>query len=247
MSKLWQHWLGNRDNNHNSPRILPRSKLPASCFTAKTPRKAAWPPAGETHAAAGGSVFGSDDSIVQISGIAFAGIPVIKRMTATESHIQRLNVRAKATDQAGPHTVGFGANSAFTLMEVVISLAILGMSLGGILTLYVRSAQRADWSGYSVSAQMMALSGLEQCRAAKYDPHGSPPTDALVSTNFPARVDILDPGTSSGMNSYGTNITTILMVCTNPELKMVRVDCTWTYPGRGVFTNSVFTYRAANQ
>jgi hypothetical protein len=27
----------------------------------------------------------------------------------------------------------------------------------------------------------------------------------------------------------------------------VRVNCTWTYPGRGVFTNSVLTYRAANQ
>ena len=168
-------------------------------------------------------------------------------MTATGLRIQRLNVRAKAADQAGPHTVGWAANAAFTLMEVVVSLAILGLSLGGILTLYVRSAQRADWSGYSVSAQMMALSGLEQCRAAKYDPHGAPPTDALVSTNFRARVDILDPGTSAGMNSYATNTTTILMVCTNPELKMVRVDCTWTYPGRGVFTNSVFTYRAANQ
>lgn len=132
-------------------------------------------------------------------------------------------------------------------MEVVFSLAILGIGLGGILTLYVRSAQRADWSGYSVSAQMMALSGLEQCRAAKYDPHGSPPTDALVGSNFPSRVDILDPGTVNGTASYGTNTTTILTISTNPALKLVHVDCTWTYPGRGVFTNSVSTYRAANQ
>ena len=168
-------------------------------------------------------------------------------MSATGLNLQRLNVRAQAAGHAGQHTVGLGANSAFTLMEVVISLAILGISLGGILTLYVRSAQRADWSGYSVSAQMMALSGLEQCRAAKYDPHGSPPTDALVSSNFPSRVDILDPGTVNGAASYGTNTTTILTISTNPALKLVRVDCTWTYPGRGVFTNSVSTYRAANQ
>jgi prepilin-type N-terminal cleavage/methylation domain-containing protein len=159
----------------------------------------------------------------------------------------RQHLRAKATGQAGRHTVGLGANSAFTLLEVLIALAVLGVSLGGILTLYIRSAQRADWSGYSVSAQMMALSGLEQCRAAKYDPNGSPPTDALVSTNFPSRVDILDPGTVNGTNSYGTNTTTILTIATNPALKLVRVDCTWTYPGRGVFTNSVFTYRAPNQ
>jgi prepilin-type N-terminal cleavage/methylation domain-containing protein len=190
---------------------------------------------------------GSDDSIVQISGIAFAAISVTNRMTATRLHIQRLNARAKAADHAGQHTVRLEADSAFTLVEVVVSLAILGISLGGILTLYIRSAQRADWSGYSVSAQMMALSGLEQCRAAKYDPHGSPPTDALVSTNFPSRVDILDPGVANGIASYGTNTTTILMISTNPALKLVRVDCAWTYPGRGVFTNSVLTYRAANQ
>lgn len=168
-------------------------------------------------------------------------------MPATGLYTQRQNVCAETADRLGRQTVGLGGNSAFTLLEVVISLAILGISLGGILTLYARSAQRADWSGYSVSAQMMALSGLEQCRAAKYDPHGSPPTDALVSTNFPARVDVLDPGTVNGTTSYGTNTTTILTISTNPALKLVRVDCTWTYPGRGVFTNSVSTYRAANQ
>jgi Tfp pilus assembly protein PilV len=168
-------------------------------------------------------------------------------MPTTGLNLQRLNVSANAAEHAGPHKVGLGGKSAFTLMEVVISLGILGLSLGGILTLYMRSAQRADWSGYSVSAQIMALSGLEQCRAAKYDPYGSPPTDALVSTNFPSRVDVLDPGTANGTTSYGTNTTTILTISTNPALKLVRVDCTWTYPGRGVFTNSVFTYRAANQ
>jgi prepilin-type N-terminal cleavage/methylation domain-containing protein len=171
----------------------------------------------------------------------------ISRMFTTEWYIQRLTVRPKATEHAGPHTAGLEANRAFTLVEVIISLAILGISLGGILTLYFRSAQRADWSGYSVSAQMMALSGLERCRAAKFDPRGSPPTDVLVSSNFPAWVDILDPGPVNGITSYGTNTTTILTISTNPALKMVRVDCTWTFPGRGLFTNTVFTYRAANQ
>ncbi len=60
-------------------------------------------------------------------------------------------------------------------------------------------------------------------------------------------MDILDPGSVNGVSAYGTNTTTILTISTNPPLKLVRVDCTWTYPGRGVYTNSVFTYRAANQ
>jgi hypothetical protein len=94
---------------------------------------------------------------------------------------------------------------------------------------------------------MMALSGLDQCRAAKFDPRGSPAPDQLVSSNFPSRVDILDVGTATGVVTYGTNRTTILTISTNPPLKMVRVDCTWTFPRRGQFTNSVFTYRAPSQ
>lgn len=140
-----------------------------------------------------------------------------------------------------------GCAAGFTLAEVLIALGILGISLGGILTLYVQSAVRSDWSAHSVSAQMTALCGLEQCRAAKFDPRGSPPTDLLVSSNFPSRLYVLDVGTSVGTRTYATNTTTITTVSTNPPLKMVRVDCTWFYPRKGLFTNTVLTYRAANQ
>ena len=98
----------------------------------------------------------------------------------------------------------------------------------------------------SLAAQMMALSGLEQCRAAKFDPRGSS-VDQLVSSNFPPRVDILDVGTTASILTYGTNTTTIRTISNDPLIKMIRVDCTWYYPRRGRFTNSVFTYRAPNQ
>src|SRR5882672_4611913 len=135
----------------------------------------------------------------------------------------------------------------FTLVEVVVSILIVSLGLVGILGLYIHSAYRSDWSAQSMSAQMMAISGLEQCRAAKYDPRGSPPTDDLVSSNFPPRVDVLDVGTSVGVVTYGTNTTTILTVSTNPLFKLVRVECTWVYPRHGRFTNSVSTYRGPNQ
>jgi len=136
---------------------------------------------------------------------------------------------------------------AFTLAEVMVSLLLIGISLGGILNVYIQSAARSDLSAHSVSAQMSALSGLEQARAAKFDPRGSPPVDQLVSSNFPQRVYVLDVGTSVGPVTYATNITTITTITTNPPLKMIQVDCTWFYPRRGLFTNSVCTYRAANQ
>jgi prepilin-type N-terminal cleavage/methylation domain-containing protein len=159
--------------------------------------------------------------------------------------IRHLNLQDQAKRAPGDHRPS--RQGAFTLVEVLISLLIIGLSLGSILSLYIQSAIRSDWSATSVSAQMMALSGLEQCRAAKFDPRGNAATDDLVSTNFPVKVDVLDVGTTSGVATYGTNTTTITTVSTNPLLKMVRVDCTWEFPRRGVFTNSVFTYRAPNQ
>src|SRR5438445_8171464 len=129
----------------------------------------------------------------------------------------------------------------FTLAEVLISFLVVGVSLGGLMGVYLQSALRSDWSATALSAQMMAVTGLEQCRAAKYDPRGSPPVDELVSTNFPVKVDILDLGTSNGVLTYGTNTTTISIVSTNPLIKMIRVDCVWKHSRRGRFTNSVMT------
>lgn len=140
-----------------------------------------------------------------------------------------------------------GRRRGFTLAEVLLSLLIVGMSLGGILGVYIESAVCSDWSAHSVSAQMNALNGLELCRAAKYDPRGTPPTDLLVSSNFPQRTFVLDVGTSVGQATYATNTTTITTLSTNPPLKMIRVDCTWYYRRKGLYTNTVITYRAANQ
>jgi Tfp pilus assembly protein PilV len=162
-------------------------------------------------------------------------------------HIHSLKWHRRGNGCAGDDRVSFGQRAAFTLVEVVISIFVVGVSLGGILGLYIQSAVRSEWSAHSVAAEMMALSRLDQCRAAKFDPRGSPPVDQLVSTNFPVKVDVLDVGTSAGFVTYATNRTTIWTISSNPPLKMVRVDCVWTFPRRGRFTNSVFTYRAPSQ
>jgi type II secretory pathway pseudopilin PulG len=139
-----------------------------------------------------------------------------------------------------------GAAGAFTLVEVVVSVALISVLVSGMLGAYVQSAVRADWAACSLSAEMMAISGMEQCRAAKYDPRGAPPTDNLVSTNFNSRFAILDTGSSSTI-TYGTNFTSVSTVDTNALVKMLRVDCVWAYPRRGLFTNTVVTYRGPNQ
>lgn len=162
-------------------------------------------------------------------------------------HFEFLKLQQRGGECAGDRRRSFGQRAAFTLTETLISILVVGISFGGILGLYIQSAVSSEWSAHSVAAQMMALSGLDQCRAAKFDPRGTPPVDQLVSSNFPPRWDILDVGTSVGVVTYGTNKTTILTISANPPIKLVRVDCTWTFPRRGRFTNSVFTYRASNQ
>src|SRR5256885_15829133 len=137
---------------------------------------------------------------------------------------------------------------ACTLAEVVVSLMIVALSMTGIISMYIQAALRSEYSAHMLAAQMMALGGLEQARGAKYDPQGSPPTDELVATNFPQKVDVLDVGYGAPVVSYATNTFTIMTVSTNPLVKMVQVDCTWKFAGRDtVITNTVTTYRAPNQ
>lgn len=135
--------------------------------------------------------------------------------------------------------------SGFTLAEVVISVGIAAIGIAVIVAGYITSSHRTEWATCSAAAQQMALRGLEQTRAAKWDPLGNPPVDDLPPTNF-TRVlplDIPMVGTNALM---ATNVTTITLVSTNP-LKMVRVDCSWSLMLRGPFTNTVITYRAPDQ
>ena len=141
-----------------------------------------------------------------------------------------------------------GFTKAFTLVETVVSILVVGIMLSGLFSLYTQSAVRAEWSAFSLAGQMMALRGLEQTRAAKWDPRASPSIDELVAANFTNVVDVLDLGPNGGSITYATNVTTIQTISVNPPLKAISVECTWPFPRRNkTYTNSVFTYRASDQ
>ena len=135
----------------------------------------------------------------------------------------------------------------FTLMEAIISMAIAGIIMGGIVSGFMQAHRTSEWSAYSLAAQSLALQPLEQARGAKWDPYAYPPVDQLVAANFPDRTNVLDVP-STGTNAvYATNRVTIRTVSAAPPLKQISVECTWTFHNRGVFTNTVTTYRAADQ
>jgi hypothetical protein len=130
---------------------------------------------------------------------------------------------------------------------VILSIAITAVAIGGMVSGYFFSIDRAEWSARSAAAQVMATQRIEQTRAAKWDSLASPPVDELVSSNFPAQITALSVPSTSNQGILATNVTTITMLSDDPPLKMIRVDCTWPFLSRGLYTNTIITYRSPDQ
>jgi len=133
------------------------------------------------------------------------------------------------------------------LEEVVVSMAISALSIAGISTGYIMSAQRAEWVGCAQAANSLARQRIEQVRAARWDPLAYPAVDEVVSNNFPVLVQSLDLPMAGTNAVYATNVTTITTVSLNPPLKRIRSECTWRFMDRGVFTNTITIYRSPDQ
>lgn len=140
------------------------------------------------------------------------------------------------------------ASHAFTLIEVVISLTIMALVFAGIILGLTSSSRRAEWASYDLAAQNLAQQGIEQARAATWDPLAGTPVDNCQQSNFPpVTTNVLDVPISGTNVSYATNTWTITTVATNPyPLKMIRVDCSWKFGAKG-FTNTIATLRAPDQ
>lgn len=137
----------------------------------------------------------------------------------------------------------------FTLAEVVVSIAIATLTFGGVIYGYVLTADRAQWSAYSLAAQSLAMQGVEQARAAKWDPKAWPAVDELGLTNY-AEVDTLDVPVA-GQQVLATNYISVSLVTLDPPLRQLRADCVWCLTSgrrsRGPFTNTVITLRTSDQ
>ncbi len=137
------------------------------------------------------------------------------------------------------------ASAGFTLAEIVMAIAIFGILIEGVILGYTASARRAEWSAHSLAAQSLASQGVEQARAAKWDPQAWPGVDELPPTNY-VQVDMLDIPVSN-LPIYATNYISIRPISENPPVREIRADCVWSFINRGLFTNTVVTFRGADQ
>lgn len=141
----------------------------------------------------------------------------------------------------------------FTLVEVVLSIGILALVFGGILVAHVQSARRAEWAGYSLAAQALAIQQLEQARSAKWDVLDTPVIDEI--TNLPsvtwATLDLPISGTNAILATNYITVSTI-MITSNPvaAVHMVQVSTVWPFNSWGsprLYTNTVANYFAPDR
>ena len=85
-----------------------------------------------------------------------------------------------------------------TLIEVVIALAITGLTVAGIVAGYIYCTTSAVKAELVQAASARAMERIEEARSAKWDTPSGRPSDQLVATNFPDEVVSLDmPGSGS--------------------------------------------------
>lgn len=132
----------------------------------------------------------------------------------------------------------------FTLPEVVISVAISSIAIGGIIYGYIISAKRAEWSGYSLAAHTAAIQVIERTRGAKWDPTRDPVVDNLTTNQFPMERVLMDIPVTGTNAVYATNYITFSTISTSPHIKMIRVDCVWPFMNGRSYTNTVVSYRS---
>jgi type II secretory pathway pseudopilin PulG len=133
-----------------------------------------------------------------------------------------------------------------TLVEVVISLAIAVIMVGGIVEGYIYCTTSAVKAELAQAANAKAMQRIEETQSAVWDISSYPVVDQLVASNFPDEVATLDlPGT----NSAGTQVTiqtTIAQISSSPPIRSVHVDCIWQFQGTELITNSIESIRAPN-
>jgi prepilin-type N-terminal cleavage/methylation domain-containing protein len=147
-------------------------------------------------------------------------------------------------------------NAGFTLVEILVSLAVFGLVTGGLISGYVQVNRLSEWSSMSLAAQAYASQGLEQAKSAKWNYAGSntnygPGTDDELG--YPASVGYTNYSTLGTMDIPATgdpitvtNYITITNVFSNdlPPLRQIRSDCVWMFRLTGqVCTNTVLSLR----
>ena len=165
------------------------------------------------------------------------------------------------------------SKKGFTLFEVVLCLVIIALVFGGIIQGYTSATYRAEWTGYSLAAQALALQSIEQARSATWDTaigtddipgmlkalgnYNSNLVSGTVASGVVmmkgATNRVLDLPTTPGQS---TNYATITVTATRYQplpglggnnMYVIQVDALWAFQWKhrtNYYTNTLVTYMA---
>ncbi len=163
---------------------------------------------------------------------------------------------------------------AFTLFEALIAITILSLAIGGIVYGYAQVNKMAQWSAMSAAAQSYALQGMEQARAAQWNPWdvstntGQWSENEITVPSVIVQQDLLDvpmknlPYSTNAAGGFTnslffvTNYITVTQVTTSKggvqfpaNLRQIASVAYWTFPlyTNRIFSNTVITLRASDQ
>lgn len=134
----------------------------------------------------------------------------------------------------------------FTLTEVVVSMALAAFTVGGVIACYLTAAQRSEWTTASTAAHQLAMNRMEQLRAARWDDTAGVTNELVEGVQWGAPTVLEVPQTGAGM-LWATNQVTVTRLAVDRPVMLLRVDCVWSLPTRGPFTNTLVSYRAPDQ
>ncbi len=142
-----------------------------------------------------------------------------------------------------------------------MSIVIAGMVFGGILTGYVQSARRAEWSGYSLAVQAYGIQQLEQARAAVWDVSSTTVVNEITNLSMIGwaysanawrgyswtNIDIPYSGNNFTRATNYVTVSNVVMSTTPPvAVQSVRVDTVWRFRNQP-HTNTLVNYYAPDQ
>lgn len=132
-----------------------------------------------------------------------------------------------------------------------MSLGVIVLVFSGIINAYIQGALRAEWSGYSLAAQALAIQQLEQAKSAVWDTSSTSGKNEItnLATLSSAMLDLPISGTNA---VWATNYVTVSSVAISnapsaANVYMVKVDTVWPFLRKGqriYFTNTVANYYA---
>ena len=149
-------------------------------------------------------------------------------------------------------------NAGFTLPEVIMAVVITAVAFGGIIMAYTQSARRAQWSGYSLAAQALAIQQIEVTRSCVWDMaigKNDITNLPLINKTFSAgtvrgyTTNYLDLPTTGTNYVRATNYITLtqIQIAVGAPVQLIRVDTVWPFTWgktNRLFTNTICTYIA---